>query len=75
MAPLALCALDLHACELGTFILAGIHVLDNIQADRDSGIVNYGDGADGEGMVAKQRVLILLLEQEILFIDLSSFPE
>ena len=50
----------------------GIHVLDAIQTDRDSGIVNYGDNS--EGLNTTQRVLILLLEQEILFIDLN-FPE
>lgn len=53
----------------------GMYVLDGIQADRDSGIVNFGDSCDrGEGLVSNQRVLILLLEQEILFIDLT-FPE
>ena len=52
----------------------GIHVLDGMQADKDSGIVNYGDNSEGEGLVTNQRVLILLLEQEILFIELS-LPE
>lgn len=51
-----------------------MHVLDGVQADRDSGIVNYGDSSEGEGQITKQRVLILLLEQEILFVDLT-FPE
>lgn len=52
-----------------------MYVLDGVQADRDSGIVNYGDNSyDGEGLVSNHRVLILLLEQEILFIDLT-FPE
>lgn len=55
-------------------VLIGMYVLDGIQADRDSGIVNYGDNSEGEGLVSKQRVLILLLEQEILFIDLT-LPE
>ena len=54
--------------------LTGMYVLDGIQADRDSGIVNYGDNSEGEGLTSKHRVLILLLEQEILFIDLT-FPE
>ena len=49
-------------------------MLDGIQADRDSGIVNFGDSSERDGLVAKQRVLVLLLEQEILFIDLT-FPE
>lgn len=53
----------------------GMHVLDGIQADRDSGIVNYGDNNfEGEGLSTNKRVLILLLEQEILFIELT-FPE
>ena len=47
-------------------------MLDGIQTDRDSGIVNYGDNS--EGVHTTQRVLILLLEQEILFVDLN-FPE
>lgn len=51
-----------------------MHVLDGIQGDRDSGIVNYGDSSEGDGHTTKQRVLILLLEQEILFVDLTS-PE
>ena len=52
----------------------GMYVLDGIQADRDSGIVNFGDSSERDGLVVKQRVLVLLLEQEILFIDLT-FPE
>ena len=50
-----------------------MHVLDGIHLDKDSGIVNYGE-KEGEGSVMNNRVLILLLEQEILFIELS-LPE
>lgn len=53
---------------------AGMHVLDGIQLDKDSGIVNFGDNLEGDGSVTNNRVLILLLEQEILFIELS-LPE
>ena len=49
-------------------------MLDGIQADRDSGIVNYGETAEGEGVGTNLRVLILLLEQEVIFIELT-FPE
>lgn len=64
-----------HNNHSKTFICSGMYVLDGVQADRDSGIVNYGDNSyDGEGLVSNHRVLILLLEQEILFIDLT-FPE
>ncbi len=52
--------------------LSGMHVLDGIHLDKDSGIVNYGDKETGS--VMSNRVLILLLEQEILFIELS-LPE
>lgn len=49
--------------------------MDGIHADRDSGIVNYGDSnSEGEVLLTNKRVLILLLEQEILFIELT-FPE
>lgn len=51
----------------------GMHVLDGVHLDKDSGIVNYGE-KEGEGSVMNNRVLILLLEQEILFIELS-LPE
>ncbi len=49
-----------------------MHILDGVQGDKDSGIVNYGESMDGEG--TNQRVLILLLEQEILFIEVT-LPE
>lgn len=49
-----------------------MHVLDGIHLDKDSGIVNYGDKETSS--VMSNRVLILLLEQEILFIELS-LPE
>ena len=51
-----------------------MHVLDGIQQDKDSGIVNYSDSHEGDSAVTNKRVLILLLEQEILFIELS-LPE
>lgn len=55
-------------------VCAAMHVLDGIQQDKDSGIVNYNDNLDGDSAVTNKRVLILLLEQEILFIELS-LPE
>lgn len=56
-------------------VCAGMHVLEGIHSERDSGIVNFGDSSiEGEGLTSNKRVLILMLEQEILFIELA-FPE
>ena len=54
-------------------IHVGMCVLEGTHADRDSGIVNTGE-AEGEGLTTNHKVLVLLLEQEILFIELA-FPE
>ncbi len=51
----------------------GMHVLEDQQADRDSGIVNYSNG-DGVGSTTTRKILVLLLEQEILFVELT-LPE
>ena len=50
----------------------GMHVLEDQQADRDSGIVNYA-GGNGDSTTSR-KILVLLLEQEILFIELT-LPE
>ena len=56
-------------------LYTGMHVLEGSHSERDSGIVNFGDsGTEGEGLTSSKRVLILMLEQEILFIELT-FPE
>ena len=53
----------------------GMHVLEDQQADRDSGIVNYSSSnGEGAGSTTSRKILVLLLEQEILFIELT-FPE
>ena len=53
----------------------GMHILEDQQADRDSGIVNYtGSDADNSTNSTTRKVLILLLEQEVLFVDLT-LPE
>ncbi len=51
----------------------GMHVLEDQQADRDSGIVNYSSG-EGTGSTTTRKVLVLLLDQEILFLELT-LPE
>lgn len=63
----------------------GMHIIDSSLTDMDSGIVGISSDADTTStsekivfglnyLVIVRKILILLLEQEILFIDLSS-PE
>lgn len=53
----------------------GMHILEDQQVDRDSGIVNYtGSEADNSVSSTARKILVLLLEQEILFVDLT-LPE
>ena len=57
------------------YILAGIspgmHVLDSINLGEDSGTINSEDKQDSSAAINNSKVLILLLEQEILFIELT----
>ena len=53
----------------------GMHVLEDYQADRDSGIVNTASSErDNAGTPTTRRILVLLLEQEIVFVELT-WPE
>ncbi|KAL5473173.1 hypothetical protein EMCRGX_G027621 [Ephydatia muelleri] len=51
-----------------TSTVKGMHILEDVQTDMDSGIVNAG--SEGDSPTTVRKVLILMLEQEILFIDL-----
>lgn len=65
---------DDHVTMQLTSPVRGMHILEDVHADRDSGIVN--SGPENATSTTVRNILILLLEQEILFIDLSSpdFP-
>jgi lethal(2) giant larvae protein len=64
---------ELYTMQL-TSPVRGMHVLEDVHTDRDSGIVN--SGSDGVATTTMRDILVLLLEQEILFIELSppEFP-
>ncbi|CAI8051354.1 LLGL scribble cell polarity complex component 2 [Geodia barretti] len=64
---------ELYTMQL-TSPVRGMHVLEDVHTDRDSGIVN--SGSDCVTTTTMRDILVLLLEQEILFIELSppEFP-
>ena len=58
-----------------TSAVRGMHVLEDYQSDRDSGIVNTASSdRENAGTPTTRRILVLLLEQEILFVELT-LPE
>lgn len=58
-----------------TSAVRGMHVLEDHQSDRDSGIVNTASSdRENTGTPTTRRILVLLLEQEIVFVELT-LPE